>query len=150
LSISIGNSWDVQRDLLDYKTDISILAHIDPDERLITPLASRGSIRLRELEGEPMIVREHGSMTRRAFEAATEAQDVTPRIVVEIGSREAIREAVLRGIGIGYVSAAEFISDPNLRTVMVEDAKIHTYAHISYLGDRKDSRILRVFLDLVQ
>lgn len=166
LSIAIGNSWDVQRDLLDYRTDVAVLAHIDPDERLVTlpyrkhpvlvfmradhPLAAHKSIRLHELEGEPMIVRESGSTTRRAFETATAAQGVHPKIVMEIGSREAIREAVLHGIGIGYVSEAEFIPDPSLRTVRIEDAEIYTFAHVAYLADRKDSRILRAFLDVVQ
>ena len=65
---------------------------------------SRGGarIRLRDLEGERMIVREAGSTTRRAFTAALKTAPASGRsIVMEIGSRESIREAVAHGIGIG-------------------------------------------------
>ena len=131
LRVSIGNSADVQRDLLDYKTDIAVLAHIADDERLLTipyrqhrivmfahkdhRLARRKSISLKDLEGERMIVRETGSTTRRNFEAATRKAGVTPEVFMEIGSREAIRGAVIRGLGISYVSEAEFVPDPALR-----------------------------------
>ena len=36
LAVKIGNSTDVLRDLLDYKSDIAVLAHIDEDDRLLT------------------------------------------------------------------------------------------------------------------
>jgi DNA-binding transcriptional LysR family regulator len=92
LSMSIGNSFEVQRDLLDYKSDIAVLAHIDPDARLIAipyrqhpvlvfmpanhKLAGRKSVRLEGLAGEPFVARELGSTTRRAFEAAAEAKRI--------------------------------------------------------------------------
>ena len=165
LSMSIGNSSVVQHDLLDYKSDVAVLAHIDPDERLIAipyrrhpvlvfmssdhRLARRKSVRMRELAGEPFVARELGSTTRRAFEAAAEEQGITLRTIIEIGSREAIREAVLRGIGIGYVSEAEFIPDPRLSAVRIADAEIFTAAHVVVLRERQHSRIIKAFLDVV-
>jgi aminoethylphosphonate catabolism LysR family transcriptional regulator len=166
LSVSIGNSADVQGELLDYKTDIAVLAHIDPDERLTTipyrrhpvrvfmradhRLAGRGTIRLAELAGEPFIARERGSTTRRAFDAAVAERGIALRTIVEIGSREAIREAVIRGLGLGYVSEAEFIPDPNLRSVAIGDAEIYTYAHVVHLRERTESRVIQAFLDVVR
>jgi len=165
LRVSIGNSADVQRDLLDYKTDIAVLAHIADDERLLTipyrrhrivmfahkdhRLSRRKSISLRDLDGERMIVRETGSTTRRNFEAATRKAGVTPEVFMEIGSREAIRGAVIRGLGISYVSEAEFVPDPALRQFAVRDAEIYTYAHVAVLAERQNSRIIRAFLDIV-
>ena len=51
---------------------------------------------------------------------------VATRVVMKIGSRESIREAVAKGIGLGVVSEAEFIPDPRLRALPVSDAEIHT------------------------
>lgn len=166
LSVSIGNSADVQRELLDYRTDVAVLAHTDDDERLLTipyrrhrivvfartdhRLAGRTSIALEELNGERMIAREGGSTTRRNFEAAMKTKNVTPDVFMEIGSREAIREAVIRGLGISYVSEAEFVSDPALSMIPIPDAEVYTYAHVAVLAERRNSRIIRAFLEVVR
>jgi aminoethylphosphonate catabolism LysR family transcriptional regulator len=166
LSVAIGNSADVQRDLLDYRTEVAVLAHIDEDERLLTipyrrhrvvifartdhRLAGRKSLAMADLHGERMIAREEGSTTRRAFEAAAKAAGVAPEVFMEIGSREAIREAVIRGLGISYVSEAEFVPDPALCWMPIRDAEIYTYAHIVVLAERRNSRIIRAFLDVVE
>ena len=78
--------------------------------------ARRKSIRIRELEGEGMILREVGSTTRKALDDALIKAGVTPGVVMEIGGRKAIREAVIKGVGIGAVSEIEFIPDPQLET----------------------------------
>lgn len=166
LAVKFGNSTEVLSDLVEYKSDVAVLAHIDEDDRLLTlpyrrhpvavfmrkehRLARRKSIRIAALDGEPLIIREHGSTTRRAFDQALAAARIKPKIVMEIGSREAIREAVIRGIGIGYVSVAEFIPDPCLRLVQISDAAIYTYAHVVILKKREASRIIRAFLHVVQ
>jgi aminoethylphosphonate catabolism LysR family transcriptional regulator len=166
LAVKLGNSTEVLSDLLEYKSDIAVLAHIDEDDRLLTlpyrrhpvaafmrtehRLARHKSIKIAALQGEPLISRERGSTTRRAFEQALAAAKITPRSVMEIGSREAIREAVIRGIGISYVSVAEFVPDPCLRLVQISDAAIYTYAHVVILRKRETSRIIRAFLEVVQ
>jgi aminoethylphosphonate catabolism LysR family transcriptional regulator len=165
ISVAIGNSWDVQRALLAYETDIAVLAHMDEDERLLTipyrrhpvivftnrdhRFADRRAISLCDLRDERVIAREVGSTTRRAFEAALRQAAVTLQASIEIGSREAIREAVIRGLGIGYVSEAEFIPDPALHSVMIADAEIFTEAHVAVLRERRNSRIIRAFTDVV-
>jgi LysR family transcriptional regulator, low CO2-responsive transcriptional regulator len=166
LAVKLGNSTDVLNDLLDYKSDVAVLAHIDEDARLLTipyrrhpvalfvrkdhRLARSKSVKIAELEGEPLIIREFGSTTRRAFEQALAAKKIKPRKVMEIGSREAIREAVIRGLGISYVSEAEFVADSSLRLIPIADAEIYTYAHVVVLRKRESSRIIRAFLDVVR
>jgi len=165
VSVAVGNSRDTVRDLLDYRTDVAVLAHVDPDPRLVAipyrrhrvvvfcpadhPFARRRFIRAREMEGQRLIVREAGSTTRRAFDQAMREADVRPRVVMEIGSRESIREAVAKGIGLGVVSEAEFIPDPRIRPVPVADAEIYTYAHVVYLKERQNARLVRAFLEVL-
>lgn len=166
LAVKLGNSAEVLDDLASYRCDVAVLAYIDEDDRLLTipyrrhpvavfvrrdhRFAQRDSIRLRELEGEPMIVREQGSTTRRAFEEALARTGTKPRLMMEIGSREAIREAVIHGLGISYVSEAEFVPDESLKLVPIEGAEVYTYAHVVILKQRESSRVIKAFLDVVQ
>ncbi len=165
VSVTVGNSRDTLRDLLDYRTDVAVLAHVDPDPRLVAipyrrhrviafcpvdhVFAQRRSIRLRDMEGQRLVVREAGSTTRRAFDQAMREADVRPKIVMEIGSRESIREAVAKGIGMGVVSEAEFIPDPRIKPLPIADAEIFTYAHVVHLRERQNARLVRAFLQVL-
>ena len=165
VSVTVGNSRDTLRDLLDYQTDVAVLAHVDPDPRLVAipyrrhrviafcpadhPFAQRRSIRLRDMEGQRLVVREAGSTTRRAFDQAMRDANVRPRVVMEIGSRESIREAVAKGIGMGVVSEAEFIPDPRIRSLPIADAEIYTYAHVVHLKERQKARLVHAFLQVL-
>jgi DNA-binding transcriptional LysR family regulator len=60
-----------------------------------------------DLVGEPLLVRERGSGTRRVVEDALRKAGVDPRIlriVMELDSTEAIKSGVEAGLGIGLVS----------------------------------------------
>ena len=96
------------------------------------------------------LLREIGSTTRLAFEKALAEAGVSVNIVMEIGSREAVWLAVEKGVGIGVVSDIEFIPHPNLRPVAIEKADIFTYAHVVCLAERKESRVIRAFLQIVE
>jgi DNA-binding transcriptional LysR family regulator len=79
------------------------------------------------------------------FRRSPRGQKIKAHNVMEIGSREAIREAVIRGLGISYVSEAEFVPDPALRMLPIADAEIYTYAHVVVLQKRNSSRIIARF-----
>ena len=165
VSVRVGNSEAVLGSLVDYSTDVAVLAQFNEDRRFHwVPFsrhpvvvfvhrdhrfARRASIRIAELEGEPMILREEGSTTRKAFDDAVKRAGVAPRVVMEIGSREAIREAVINGVGIAVVSEIEFIPDPALHAVSVSDAERFTHATVVCLEERRGARLVRAFLDIV-
>ena len=165
VSVRVGNSEAVLAELVDYRTDVAVLAQFTDDSRFrwlpysrhpvvifahrSHRFAARRSIRIAELEGEPMILREEGSTTRKALDDALQRAGVRPRIVMEIGSREAIREAVIKGVGIGAVSEIEYIPDPELRKVIVSDAVMHTHANVVCLEERRSARLVKAFFDIV-
>jgi aminoethylphosphonate catabolism LysR family transcriptional regulator len=165
VSVRVGNSEVVQQELLDYRTDVAVLAQFTDDPRFHSvpysrhPIvvfthrkhrfAARRSIRIAELEGEPLIVREEGSTTRKALDEALATARVRPHIAMEIGSREAIREAVIMGVGIAAVSEIEYIPDPEIRSVAVSDAEMYTYAHVFCLRERREARLVKAFLEIV-
>ncbi len=67
-------------------------------------LARRRSIAPANLAAEPYIAREEGSSTRRVAESLFEQLGVTLKPAMELGSTEAIREAVAAGLGIALAS----------------------------------------------
>lgn len=166
ISLAIGNSEEVMDALYRYRTDVAVVADIALDERLETllcavhrlvvfmprshPWAGRRSLRLAELEGQPIVLREEGSRTRQLFAAATAAAGVTMRPVMEIESREAVREAVAAGLGIGVVSEAEFGHDERLVAVGVTDAPLETREYVVALKERRNLRIIAAFLALAR
>jgi DNA-binding transcriptional LysR family regulator len=56
------------------------------------------------LEGAPFVVRESGSGTRAAMEHFFREHRVTPRITMEMSSNETIKQAVMAGMGLGFLS----------------------------------------------
>jgi DNA-binding transcriptional LysR family regulator len=96
-----------------------------------------------------MVMREEGSVTRRAFEAAILKAGVVPEIVMELGSREAVQEAVAAGIGAGVVIEAERGHDERLVALPFADAAIEHVDFVACLEERRRLRAIAAFLDRV-
>jgi DNA-binding transcriptional LysR family regulator len=70
--------------------------------------AGRKRVSLKELSREPLILRGAGSGLRHCFERSLERAGKSLddlRVALELGSNEAIKEAVLRGLGVAVLSA---------------------------------------------
>lgn len=79
------------------------------EDKLVVVAASdyethQGSVLLKALENEPWIIREIGSGTRIAMMQLFDKYKIKPNITLEISSTEAIKQAVIAGIGISIVS----------------------------------------------
>ncbi len=164
VSVETGNSQDALQALFEFRADVGVLAHVEDDPRIVAQpfsrhpvivfvnkyhrLAQRKAVRMAELSGERMVLRETGSTTRLAFEEALEHAGVAIDPVMEIGSREALWMAVQRGIGIGVVSDIEFVPHPDLHAVRIKDAEVYTYAHVVCLAERADSRMIKAFFEV--
>lgn len=69
------------------------------------PLADRDNIASTELSAETFLIREPGSGTRGAMERFFAEQGVTLGKTLEIGSNETIKQAVMAGMGISFISS---------------------------------------------
>ncbi len=68
---------------------------------------SRKRVSIQQLRGRPLILREAGSGLRHCFETSLERAGLSPaelRVVLELGSNEAIKQAVLQGVGMAILS----------------------------------------------
>jgi len=71
------------------------------------PWAKRESVCFEELINERMITREKGSGTRKVMELALAAGGFEParlNIIAELGSTEAIKQAIIEGLGVTIIS----------------------------------------------
>ncbi len=166
VTVAMGNSQSVVQDLVDYRADVAVLAWVGDDRRFHSipysrqPVVvfvprdhewvGRSAIRLAELEGRAMVLREVGSTTRQILERALGAAGVSPRVVMEIGSREALREAVAAGLVVGVVSRAELGGDARLWPIEIADARLESWEFVVCLKERRNLRTVKAFLSLVE
>jgi LysR family transcriptional regulator, low CO2-responsive transcriptional regulator len=68
-------------------------------------LANKRSISPREIAKQTILMREVGSGTRLLAEKFLAQHGIEPRIGMEIGSNETIKQAVMAGLGIAFISA---------------------------------------------
>jgi DNA-binding transcriptional LysR family regulator len=164
LALTLGNSDEVLRDVLDGRTDVAALGDRVDDPRLFAipaaksrqvvivarthAWARRSGVRLADLHGAPLLVREEGSSTRRAFEAAAARAGVRPTVVMEIGSREALQEAVAAGLGAAVIIDAERARDDRVVALPITDAAIEHVEYVACLQERRRLRAIAAFLEL--
>jgi aminoethylphosphonate catabolism LysR family transcriptional regulator len=164
VSVRTGNSEEVLARLRDYEADIGVLGAAPAGRGFVTvklgaspliafaaathPLARRRTITLAELASHPLVLREPGSKTREGFEAEARTRGLTLRATMEAEGREAVRELVAAGAGIGIVSEAEFGRDPRLRPIQISDCRIVMEESLICLRERRNSRLINAFLDI--
>lgn len=166
LSMAIGNSEAVLRQLADYHADVGVTArrpsepryHAIPyrRDRLIVfvprghALADRATLEVRELEGVDMVLREPGSVTRAVFERAMAEAGVRVGAIMDIDGREAVREAVGSGLGIGAAFAREFVPDDRFVAIPVPDAAFDVGEYVVCLEERLRLTAVRAFMRIAQ
>ena len=72
------------------------------------PLAKKRRITWEALKDEPFIFREPNSATRQFFEHLVQAQSLQVKVSMELSGNETIKQAVMAGMGISFLSAHTF------------------------------------------
>ena len=114
------------------------------------PLAGRKRLPLARLAKERFILREPGSGTRLTCDAHFERAGFVPDLRLEIGSNEAIKEAVAAGMGIAIMSRhalAGKSAGPGLVILDVAGFPLHSNWWILYPRGKSLSPIATRFLD---
>lgn len=169
ISIQSGNSRQMIQSLAEYQVDLATSSHLDTDPRLLRielgrdplalvvhaqhPLAQtarKGKIKLSDLATDTLILRERGSMTRQLTEQMLETAKATPNKILEIASRESIREAVIRQMGISVFARHEASAHPDL-VVLELEGEVPTLPEYLYcLRERKSSQLIQPFLQMAE
>jgi aminoethylphosphonate catabolism LysR family transcriptional regulator len=165
ISLTVGNSAELAHDLLEHKLDVAVLANVTGDSRFFAkplrhdrlvafvakthPWARRRRIDLADLSEQRLVLREQGSATRQIFETAMARRGLPRGEVLDMNSREAVRETVAAGLGVGVVSAGEFSKDSRLAILELTGGDMAMTEYVVCLAERQDLRLVRSFLDLL-
>ena len=166
ITVRSGNTEEILEELRSYNAEIGVVGSLSPGKDMdvlnlgsteIVAFAARGvllaskpTLTLEELAELPLIFREHGSKTREKLEEAAEKQGIRldPAIVAE--GREAVRELVASGAGIGFVSQAEYGHDDRLRQIKLKGVNLQMGESMISLYQRRDVKIIRAFMDFAE
>ncbi|GGH37173.1 aminoethylphosphonate catabolism associated LysR family transcriptional regulator [Cribrihabitans marinus] len=165
VQISSGNSGQVLSALRNYDAEIGILGSFEsaPDLEAVTlgaspivGIAARGllprgtkSLSLEDLADHPLVFRETGSHTRQMVEQAARRAGLRLRPAIEVEGREAMREIVATGGGIGFTSEAEMGHDPRIERFALAGVTLEMTETLVYLTMRRDLRVIRGFLKMI-
>jgi aminoethylphosphonate catabolism LysR family transcriptional regulator len=163
LSLGAGNSRQMVDALLEYRVDIATSSHLEADERLhrlelgadplalllprAHPLAQLAAVPLAALTDCLLLVRERGSMTRTLTEQMLAAAGVAPAASMEIASREALREAVIRGMGVSVFAANEASAHAELALRPFAEPTPLVPEYLYCLKERRGARLIAAFLE---
>lgn len=168
LSVRIANTGQIEAELLDGTLDVGFTegplasAELESkafyEDELVAvvapshPLAGRPKVSAREFCAEPMILREAGSGTRAAIEAALRKKKLPLRPALELASPEGIKNAVVAGLGVAFVSrlvAALDLKSGLLHEVPLSDLSIRRPFHWQRIAGRARSPAHQALMELL-
>jgi LysR family transcriptional regulator, low CO2-responsive transcriptional regulator len=117
------------------------------------PLAGKKNIAFAQLATEPFLMREEGSGARRIAMRLFRNHGLAPRIRMELGTNEAIKEAILAGMGVTIMSRHTFGLDPESSRYVcldVEGFPLENHWYLVYPSGKQLSAMARAFLDFAR
>ena len=168
LQFRVGNREQIIRRLHDGLDDLYVFSHPPEDEDIdVTdflpnplvaiapighPLSRRKRLSLADLAAEPFLMREAGSGTRHAIERHLAKHDARINVRMTIESNEAIKHAVMSGLGISILSehTLTYGGNEGLVTLKVRQLPIESTWYLVRLRSRRLSLIAEAFLEYLQ
>jgi len=120
------------------------------------PWQGRKQVTIEELRAEPLLLRERGSGTRAALESAIEAAGLDLggfRVVGEMGSTQAIKQAVKAGVGVSLVSSRAIEEESRTGSVWrlrVKDLRVNRAFYLATNRERSRSPLAEAFRAFVE
>ena len=118
-----------------------------------SPLANQRRVSLERLAREPFLLREQGSGTRMASERFLKSHGVRLNVRMELGSNEAIKQAVAGGLGLSLLSLHALKSELARRELVlldVEGLPIRRFWYIVHRKSKELSIVARTFFDYLK
>ena len=156
LRLHVANSGVIEQRVRDGDVDLGVVGgHVlGPGERCVTAgltdelvliaarehrWARRGPIGRAELIRERLLVRETGSATRQVMERALQQAGIAPGATMELNHTEAIKECVMAGLGVAFVSSYAVRGEVRARelaVVPVRGLRIRRHFHVIHAEGR--------------
>ena len=114
------------------------------------PLAKVRQISFEQLAAEPFLMRERGSGTRLLATQQFALRGLTPKISLELSTDEAIKEAILAGLGVAIMSRFTLGLEhgpSRLICLDVDGFPLENHWHFAYPVGKQLSATARAFMD---
>lgn len=164
IKLAVANREDVVRSLAANELDIAIMGR--PPREIATadspfarhphaiiaapghPLAGKRRLPLARLAGEHFLIREPGSGTRGAMERLFAERGVAIGASMEMSSNETIKQAVMAGMGVSFLSLHTVGLELEAKRLVVLDVvglPVVRQWHATHLRDKRLSPATRLF-----
>lgn len=117
------------------------------------PLAGKKKIPFARFAEEPFLMRETGSGTRRIAHQLFERHGATPRVRMELSTNEAVKQAILAGLGVSILSRYTLGLDAEQHGLVeldVEGLPLERHWYFVYPTGKQLSVAARSFMDYVR
>jgi DNA-binding transcriptional LysR family regulator len=167
VEMRVGNTYEVVENVLTFRADLGFIGHMELNPKLVVApfieeelviiaspsheFCKEKTFRVSRLNGQPFILREKGSGTRKEVEEKFKKAHVSVKVVMELGSNEAIKRAVEEGFGISIISANVVKREVDaglLKVIRLPREKITRIFYIIYHKDKYLSNIIKSFLKI--
>jgi DNA-binding transcriptional LysR family regulator len=155
VTLKIGNRQEIHAALRGYDLDIAIMgqppADLEVEMRPLGehphvivapaghPLSKRRKCAPSELAGETFISRERGSGTRMLMERFFDKHGLTPKIGLEADSNETIKQSVIAGLGVAFISqhtVSHELDEGRLVAIRLEGLPVMRHWHAIRRSDK--------------
>jgi DNA-binding transcriptional LysR family regulator len=167
IRLLVGNREETVAALKNYEIDLAIMGRppreFEVESQVIGehpqviiappdhPLAGRKAIPPSEIGGDTFLVREDGSGTRTSFEAFMgDTFEARPVREIEMASNETIKQAVMAGLGIAFISAHTVANEVEFGRLVILDVVGLPIKRHWFMVRRTDKRLLPAALALRQ
>ncbi|HET8939462.1 MAG TPA: LysR substrate-binding domain-containing protein [Polyangiales bacterium] len=169
LDLSIANTAAVQSAVLENRCDVGLIEGFVTSESLAVetliaddmvgiaapahPVLARGPLRAASLAELPLLMREQGSGSREVVEAALRKRNLDIKPVMSLGSTEAIKSAVIHGLGIAFVSRLTVeheLQSKRLVELSFNDLQIRRDLYLVALRGKRHSAAASAFIALTR
>ena len=164
ISLEILNRDGVIKRVEENSDDLYVMSrpplHIDLEDQILMPnplcmiaykdhpLATKKNLKLQDLKHERFILRELGSGTRMSSDIHFKQKKFTTSLLLELGSNEAIKNAVASHLGVAVISIHaldELDYDKKISVLKLQDFPINSQWHLVYLRGKQLSPIAKAF-----
>jgi len=166
IQVRIGNARETLKALTDAQVDAAIVSDPPGDNHFIYellfadrlmvamsvdhPHAKNRFFPLEMLEQSRLLVREPTSRTRSAVDHLLTRVNVAPREMVEMHTRETIREGVALGLGVGMFISSECPPDARIAYAPLESVARapDLTGYVVCLAERRRTRLIRAVMEI--
>ncbi len=169
ISLKVTNRNEVIHHLSQNEYDLGILTQIPNDDSIASipflenplvmgappehSLSGEEQVSIEQLIEEPFVFRELGSGTRMVMESYFKKNGMNISPIMELGMNEAVKQAIMAGIGLSLISRLSLGNELNLNKISIldmPDFPIMTHWHMLYKKEKRLTPVTQNFISFLQ